>query len=68
MLLCGVVIGLSPGINLKYYNRQRFYKSLINLTPAYVYFGRGESILEERRKIKARTMQIRRLEHQLKGD
>jgi len=30
-----------------------------------VYFGRGESILEERRKIKEQTIQSRRLQHQL---
>jgi putative transposase len=35
-----------------YYNHQRYHESLRNLTPADVYFGRGESILEERRKIK----------------
>jgi RNA-directed DNA polymerase len=32
---------------------------------ADVYFGRAESILEERRKIKEQTIQSRRLQHQL---
>jgi len=36
-----------------------------NLTPADVYFGRGESILEERRAIKEQTIQSRRLQHQI---
>jgi hypothetical protein len=35
------------------------------LTPADVYFGRGESILEERKRIKEKTIQSRRLQHQL---
>ena len=34
-------------------------------TPADVYFGRGESILEERRAIKEQTIQSRRLQHQI---
>jgi hypothetical protein len=36
-----------------------------NLTPADVYFGRGESILDERRAIKEQTIQSRRLQHQI---
>ena len=35
-----------------------------NLTPADVYFGRGETILAERRRIKLKTIQNRRLNHQ----
>lgn len=34
------------------YNNERYHESLQNLTPADVYFGRGEKILNERRKIK----------------
>jgi len=34
------------------------------LTPADVYFGRGESILAERRRIKQQTIQKRRMNHQ----
>ena len=42
-------------------NLGRYHESLSNLTPADVYFGRGESILEERRAIKEQTIQSRRL-------
>jgi putative transposase len=55
----------SVGEFVTYYNHQRYHESLNNLTPADVYFGRGESILEERRKIKEQTIQSRRLQHQL---
>jgi transposase InsO family protein len=49
------------------YNHRRLHESLNNLTPADVYFGRGEAILEERRRIKKLTIQNRRLQHQLKA-
>jgi putative transposase len=35
-----------------------------NLTPADVYFGRGQTILLERERIKRRTIRQRRLLHQ----
>ncbi len=37
--------------------------SLSNLTPADVYFGRGETILLERERIKQNTINQRRLQH-----
>ena len=46
-----------------HYNNHRYHESLGNLTPADVYFGRGENILAEREKIKKRTIQNRRLIH-----
>jgi transposase InsO family protein len=46
-----------------YYNHQRYHESLKNLTPADVYFGRGQTILLEREKIKRKTIQLRRLQH-----
>jgi len=55
----------SVGEFVAYYNHQRYHESLNNVTPADVYFGRGEAILEERRKIKEQTIQSRRLQHQL---
>ena len=49
------------------YNNKRLHESLNNLTPADVYFGRGQAILEERERIKKLTIQNRRLQHQLKA-
>jgi transposase InsO family protein len=46
------------------YNHQRYRESLNNLTPANVCFGRGQTILLERERIKRRTIQQRLLLHQ----
>ncbi|MDH3289344.1 MAG: transposase [Betaproteobacteria bacterium] len=46
-----------------HYNNHRYHESLGNLTPADVYFGRGQTILLERQKIKRRTFELRRLQH-----
>jgi len=46
-----------------HYNHHRSHKSLGNLTPADVYFGRGQPILAERLKIKKLTIRNRRLSH-----
>ncbi len=46
-----------------YYNHHRYHESLSNLTPADVYFGRGETILLERERIKQNTINQRRLQH-----
>jgi hypothetical protein len=45
------------------YNHRRYHESLNNLTPADVYFGRGQTILLERERIKRKTIQQRRLIH-----
>jgi len=47
-----------------HYNHRRCHESLRNLTPADVYFGRGQTILLERERIKRQTIQQRRLIHQ----
>ena len=47
---------------IAYYNHQRYHESLKNLTPADVYFGRGQTILLQREKIKQQTIQ--KEEHQ----
>ncbi|WP_252346922.1 IS3 family transposase [Acetobacter sp. P1H12_c] len=46
------------------YNHRRYHESLNNLTPADVWFGRGQTILLERERIKRATIQKRRLLHQ----
>ena len=47
-----------------HYNHQRTHESLKNPTPADVYFGRGQSILAKRDKIKRKTLAKRRLHYQ----
>ena len=50
-----------------HYNHRRYHESLSNLTPADVYFGRGQTILLERERIKRNTIQKRRLQHRKKA-
>ena len=45
------------------YNHLRYHESLANLTPADVYFGRGQTILIERERIKRQTITNRSLLH-----
>jgi len=45
------------------YNHRRYHESLDNLTPADVYFGRGQTILLQRERIKRKTIEHRRLQH-----
>ena len=45
------------------YNHLRYHESIGNLTPADVYFGRGQTILIERERIKRQTIANRRLMH-----
>ena len=49
---------------VEYYNHQRYHESLQNLTPADVYYGRGEMILQERKRIKMETLKQRRLNYE----
>ena len=51
------------GAFVEHYNHARYHESLHNLTPADVYFGRGETILIERERIKRQTIANRRLHH-----
>ncbi|MEL7049055.1 MAG: IS3 family transposase [Pseudomonadota bacterium] len=46
-----------------HYNHQRFHESLNNVTPADVYFGRDKGILQQRERIKRKTLEARRLHH-----
>ena len=48
---------------VEHYNHRRYHESLQNLTPADVYFGRGEAILKQRERIKRTTIETRRLLH-----
>jgi putative transposase len=48
-----------------HYNHARYHESVGNLTPADVYFGRAETILLERERIKRQTIANPRLQHQL---
>ena len=45
------------------YNHLRYHESIANLTPADVHFGRGQTILIERGRIKRQTIANRRLMH-----
>jgi putative transposase len=50
---------------VNYYNNERYHESLQNCTPADVYFGRQESIIKQREKLKRKTMNKRRQFHNL---
>ena len=45
-----------------HYNHRRYHESLGNLTPADVYFGRGQTILLERERIKQKPFETRCLQ------
>ena len=46
------------------FNHRQYPESIGNLTPTEVCFGRGETILTERRPIEQKIIQNRRLNHQ----
>ena len=46
-----------------HYNHQRYHESLNNVTPSDVYFGRDKAILQQRERIKRKTIEHRRLQH-----
>ena len=48
---------------VNYYNHERYHESLDNLTPADVFYGRGQLILNQREKIKLNTLSMRRKMH-----
>jgi putative transposase len=48
---------------VEHYNHRRYHESLGNLTPADVYFGRGQTIMLDRERIKRETIKQRRLLH-----
>jgi putative transposase len=46
-----------------YYNYERYHEPLKNLTPADVFYGRGQEILDQREEIKRATLAVRRKMH-----
>ena len=48
---------------VSYYNHERYHGALNNLTPADVFYGRGEEILELREMIKRNTLAMRKQNH-----
>lgn len=48
---------------VQHYNHERYHESLKNVTPADVYFGRAQAILNRRERIKSKTIEHRRLQH-----
>src|SRR5689334_1479734 len=46
---------------VEHYNQDRYHESLNNLAPADVYFGRAQTILLKRQRIKQQTIRQRRL-------
>ncbi len=48
---------------VSYYNHERYHEALNNLTPADVFYGRGEEILELREMIKRNTLAMRKQIH-----
>ena len=48
---------------VEHYNHQRYHESLKNVTPADAYFGRAESIIKQRERIKRKTIEHRRLQY-----
>jgi putative transposase len=51
------------GAFVEHYNHHRYHESLGNLTPADVYFGRDQAVIERRKRIKEMTIRNRRLRH-----
>ena len=48
---------------VNYYNHERYHESIDNLTPADLYAGRREMVLNHREKIKQKTMKLRRIKN-----
>lgn len=48
------------GAFVTHYNTKRYHESLNNLPPEEVWVGRGQTVLDSRRKIKEKTLQLRK--------
>ena len=53
---------------VNYYNHERYHESIDNLTPGDAYAGHRIKILNERAKIKQRTMKMRRMTNSFKQE
>ena len=62
-MVCAVISKPSSAPSSSTTTTARYHESLNNLTPADVYFGRGQTILLERERIKRKTIEHRRLQH-----
>src|ERR1035438_10873196 len=51
-------------IFVEHYNHERYHESLDNLTPADVYYGRGEQILMERERINQECFRERKMNYE----
>ena len=69
LCVIGVSLGSRSGLPdelqafADHYNHRRYHESLSNVTPADVYFGRDKAILQQRERIKRKTLETRRLHH-----
>lgn len=45
---------------IEYYNYQRYHEGLGNVTPYDVYIGRHLEILQRRKEVKSKTLEVRR--------
>ena len=48
---------------VEHYNHQLYHESLNNVTPADAYFGTAAAIIQQRERIKRKTIEHRRLQH-----
>ena len=48
---------------VSHYNHERYHESLDNVTPADMFYGRYQQIMDRRAEIKQQTMQLRREEN-----
>ena len=49
---------------VEYYNHQRYHESIRNMTPADVFYGRAERILNRRKRVKTQTLRDRKKQNQ----
>jgi len=49
---------------VEYYNHKRYHESINNLTPADVFYGRSQRILNRRKRVKTKTLRDRKKQNQ----